>query len=86
MMFEAHKFEDDEVRKIVKYFKNSLFSAIDIDMKKEEYSRIIEFNILEYIVNKLSVYRLADVSLRFDFMSVVCKNAARLLQMTEEGF
>ena len=55
-------------------------------MKKEEYSRIIEFNILEYIVNKLSVYRLADVSLRFDFMSVVCKNAARLLQMTEEGF
>ena len=86
MMPEAHKFEDDEVRKIVEYFKNSLFSAIDIDMKKEEYSRIIEFNILEYIVNKLSVYRLADVSLRFDFMSVICKNAARLLQMTEEGF
>ena len=86
LIFELHKFADNEVRELMAYYKNNLLSALNINIQNEDYKRILKFNTLEYIVNKLSVYRLADVSLKFDFMSRVCKNAARMLLIIEEDF
>ena len=86
LIFELQRFDDNEVRELIAYYKNNLFSALNINMQNEDYKRILKFNTLEYIVNKLSVYRLADISLKFDFMSRVCRNAARMLLLIEEGF
>ena len=86
LIFELHKFADNEVRELIAYYKNNLLSALNINIQNEDYKRILKFNTLEYIVNKLSVYRLADVSLKFDFMSRVCKNAARMLLIVEDIF
>mgnify|MGYP000931845771 FL=1 len=86
LIFELHKFADNEVRELIAYYKNNLLSALNINIQKADYERILEFNTLEYIVNKLSVYRLADVSLKFDFMSRVCKNASRVLLIVEDIF
>ena len=55
-------------------------------MQNEDYKRILKFNTLEYIVNKLSVYRLADISLKLEFIKQMCKNAARMLLIIEKGF
>ena len=86
LIFELHKFADDEVRELITYYKNNLLSALNINIQKADYERILEFNTLEYIVNKLSVYRLADVSLKLRFIKQMCKNAARMLLIIEEGF
>ena len=86
LIFELHKFADDEVRELIAYYKNNLLSALNINIQKADYERILEFNTLEYIVNKLSVYRLADVSLKLAFIKQMCKNAARILVIIEEGF
>ncbi len=86
LIFELQRFDDNEVRELIAYYKNNLFSALNINMQNEDYKRILKFNTLEYIVNKLSVYRLADISLKFDFMSRVCRNAARMLLLIEEEF
>ena len=86
LIFELQRFDDNEVRELIAYYKNNLFSALNINMQNEDYKRILKFNTFEYIVNKLSVYRLADISLKFDFMSRVCRNAARMLLLIEEEF
>ena len=86
LIFELQRFDDNEVRELIAYYKNNLLSALNINIQKADYERILEFNTLEYIVNKLSVYRLADVSLKFDFMSRVCKNASRVLLIVEDIF
>ena len=86
LIFELHKFADDEVRELIAYYKNNLLSALNINIQKADYERILEFNTLEYIVNKLSVYRLADVSLKLAFIKQMCKNAARMLLIIEEEF
>ena len=86
LIFELHKFADDEVRELIAYYKNNLLSALNINIQKADYERILEFNTLEYIVNKLSVYRLADVSLKLAFIKKMCKNAARMLLIIEEEF
>ena len=86
LIFELHKFADNEVRELIAYYKNNLLSALNMNIQNEDYKRILKFNTLEYIVNKLSVYRLADVSLKFEFMSGVCKNAARMLLIVEDIF
>ena len=86
LIFELHKFADDKVRELITYYKNNLLSALNINIQKADYERILEFNTLEYIVNKLSVYRLADVSLKLAFIKQMCKNAARMLLIIEEEF
>ena len=78
LSFVLHEFSDSEVYDIMEYHRENLFSALDISMSKEEYQKILEFNISEFIVNKLSVYRRAGKFFSLDFIENLCVNSARL--------
>ena len=78
LSFVLHEFSDSEVHDIMEYHREKLFSALDINMSNEEYQKILEFNISEFIVNKLSVYRRAGKFFSLDFVENLCVNSARL--------
>ena len=63
---------------IMEYHREKLFLALNINMSKEEHQKILEFNISEFIVNKLSVYRRAGKFFSLDFIENLCINSARL--------
>ena len=63
---------------IMEYHREKLFSDLNINMSKEEYQKNLEFNISEFIVNKLSVYRRAGKFFKLDFIEDLCVNSARL--------
>ena len=78
LSFVLHEFSDSEVYDIMEYHREKLFLALNINMSKEEYQKILEFNISEFIVNKLSVYRRAGKFFSLDFIENLCINSARL--------
>jgi hypothetical protein len=78
LSFVLHEFSNSEVYDIMEYHRENLFSALDISMSNEEYQKILEFNISEFIVNKLSVYRKAGKFFTLDFIENLCVNSARL--------
>lgn len=81
LTFVLHEFSDSEVREILRYYKKKLFSAIELKIKEEDYQKILEFNISEFIVNKLTVYRTAGKTISLDFIEDLCRNSARLLRI-----
>ena len=83
--FVLHEFSDSEVYDIMEYYREKLFSALDINMSKEEYQKILEFNISEFIVNKLSVYRRAGKFFKLDFIEDLCVNSARLFGLIKRN-
>ena len=83
LIFVLHELSDDEVKSGIEYYKRELFEKLKLDISKEDYKRILEFNILEYTVNKLSVYRLADRRYKFDFTEQICMNTSRLIKIAE---
>lgn len=70
---------------IMEYHREKLFSALNINMSKEEYQKILEFNISEFIVNKLSVYRRAGKFFKLDFIEDLCVNSARLFGLIKRN-
>ena len=78
LSFVLHEFSDSEVYDIMEYHREKLFLALNINMSKEEYQKILEFNISEFIINKLSVYRRAGKFFKLDFIEDLCVNSARL--------
>ena len=78
LSFVLHEFSNSEVYDIMEYHREKLFSALNINMSNEEYQKILEFNISEFIVNKLSVYRRAGKFFSLDFIENLCVNSARL--------
>ena len=83
LIFVLHELSDDEVKSGIEYYKRELFEKLKLDISKEDYKRILEFNILEYTVNKLSVYRLADRRYKLDFTEQICMNTSRLIKIAE---
>lgn len=81
LCFVLHEFSDSEVMDIIEYYKNKLFGALNLNITQEEYRRILEFNISEFIINKLSLYRTAAKTFSIDFVEELCLNSARLLRI-----
>lgn len=85
LIFVLHEMEDEEVFETIDYYKRGLLTSLDLEIDEEDYRQILEFNILEYIVNKLSVYRIVDVTLELGFVKQMCINANRLLCLLTGG-
>lgn len=80
LCFVLHDFSYEDLGYIISYYKNRLFQGIGLSMAEGDYDRILLFNISEFIVNKLSVYRTAGKTFQLDFIENLCKNAAKLLR------
>lgn len=80
LCFILHDFSEEDLGYIINYYKNKLFLGLGLRMEDEDYERILLFNISEFIVNKLSVYRMAGKTFQLDFIENLCKNAASLLR------
>lgn len=52
-------YSDREIEDIIEYYRENLFKKINVKIDDEEYKEILIFNIYEFIVNKLSLLRLA---------------------------
>lgn len=85
LSFVLHDFSKAEVLELIDYYKRGLLTALNLSLGKAEYQRILEFNISEFIVNKLSVYRRAAKTYKLDFIEDLCLNSARLLSIIREG-
>lgn len=85
LIFVLHEMRDEEVFEAIDYYKTRLFDALALSTDEEEYGEILEFNLLEYIINKLGVYRIADVTLNLGFVKRMCINAGRLWRLLTDG-
>lgn len=85
LIFVLHEMRDEEVFEAIDYYKTRLFDALSLSMDEEEYGEILEFNLLEYIINKLGVYRIVDVTLNLGFVKQMCINAGRLWRLLAGG-
>ncbi len=72
---------DAEILEWMKCFKQMLFSKIVVNMSDDEYKKIIDFNIMEYCVNRMSVLRTANRRLKLDFIDDMAANANRLMDI-----
>lgn len=81
LIFVLHEMEDEEIFNAIDYYKRGLFTSLSLEIAEEDYREILEFNVLEYIINKLSVYRIVDVTLDLGFVRQMCINADRLLHL-----
>ncbi len=76
---------DAEVLEWMQCFKRLLAQKADVRISDEEYRKIIEFNIMEYCVNRMSVLRAANRRLKLEFIDSMAVNANRLMNLVIKG-
>lgn len=81
LLFVMSRMSDGEILSLIEYFKEKLFSKCGIFFDGETYGRILRFNLLEYCVNRLSLYRVCNKELRVGFIDGLAENAERLLTL-----
>lgn len=79
LLFVMSELTDEQIILIVNAFKQMLFAKCKVSFTDEVYNEILAFNLLEYCVNRLSLYRVCNKALRVDFIDGLAKNAERLL-------
>lgn len=84
LVFILQDLEDEEVLAILRYYKHKAYQALGLNFSALAYQAILSFNLMEYIVNKLSLYRLANQTLKLDFVDQMCINSRRLLDLLRE--
>lgn len=72
---------DAEILEWMQCFKRLLYEKIDVSISDEEYHKIIQFNIMEYCVNRMSVLRAANRRLKLEFIDNMAVNANRLMNL-----
>lgn len=83
LAYEINHFKDDEVIKIIRYYKDNLLKKLNINIDEEEYKSILLFNVYEFVVNRLSLLRLASKKLKIDFIERLLINTNRLIDIVE---
>ncbi len=76
-----HKLSDAEVMELIIYYKNKLINELSIHIENKLYKNILIYNILEFAVNKLSLYRTADIKYRLGFVNQLCVNTDRCISI-----
>ena len=79
ILFIMYELTDEQILSIIDTFKNFLFKKCNICFNDEIYNQILTFNLLEYCVNRLSLYRICNKGLNIGFIDVLATNAERLL-------
>ncbi|MDD6395686.1 MAG: phosphotransferase [Firmicutes bacterium] len=76
---------DADILEWMQCFMRLLSEKADVTISDEEYRRIIEFNIMEYCVNRMSVLRAANRRLKLEFIDNMAANANRLMNLVIKG-
>ena len=79
LVFIMFNMEDEQVLSIIEMFRQMLFKKCNVSFDNDTYKSILVFNLLEYCVNRLSLYRVCNKLLKIDFVDVLTANAERLL-------
>lgn len=81
LVFVLDKLDDNEVKDLISYFKSLLLEKINVQINQNTYKKIIEFNVLEYVVNRLSLLRMANHKLNLKFIDQMTININRLMNI-----
>ena len=79
LLFVMSELTDEQILSIIGMFRELLFKKCNIFFTDEIYNQILTFNLLEYCVNRLSLYRVCNKGLNIGFIDVLSANAERLL-------
>ncbi len=73
--------DDDEVKKVLEYYREKLSELTKTTLTDEEYSHLLRFNTLEFCVNKLSILRIGGQYLKLDYTQQLAKNTSRMFDI-----
>ena len=83
LIYELENFNNNEITEIIKYYKDSLFKSINIQIDDDEYKKILIYNIYEFIINRLSLLRIVGETIKIDFIKKILINSNKLLDIIE---
>ncbi len=83
LVFVLHELKDNEIKNIIEYFKKILCEKLDMEIDNNTYKKIIDFNVLEYVVNRLTLLRMANNKLKLKFIDQMTININRLIEILE---
>ena len=81
LVFVLHELNDNEIKNLIEYFKKILCEKLDIQIDNDTYKKIIDFNVLEYVVNRLTLLRMANNNLKLKFVDQMTINISRLIEI-----
>ncbi len=81
LIYSMKKYTDEQVIEIIRYFRDNLFKKIGITMDYEEYHSLLLFNIYEFLVNRLSMLRLAGNRIPLECLNGMTGNVNRLIDI-----
>ena len=81
LVFVLHELKDNEIKNLIEYFKKNLCEKLDMEIDNDTYKKIIDFNVLEYVVNRLTLLRMANNKLKLPFIDQMTININRLIEI-----
>lgn len=81
LVSNLEKLTDKEIIEYIKYYKKKLLKQLNIKISGKEYLEIIRYNLMEYMVNKLSMLRVFNKRNNMEFIDNLSKNSNRLLNL-----
>lgn len=86
LIYELENFNKNEILELISFYKDTLLNKINVRIDKEEYKQILLFNTYEFIINRLSLLRLASKTIEINFIDKLLINSNKLLDILEENY
>ncbi len=86
LIYELENFTKDEVIELINFYKKELLYKVNAEINDEDYKELLLFNTYEFIVNRLSLLRMASKTINIDFVEKLLINSNKLLDILEENY
>ena len=81
-MYDLGNFTDDEVKKIIEYYKRGLKRG-GIYPGDKEFNRLLNYNAYEFTVNRLSMTKTINDNVKLDFAKLSIPNSVKLFKILD---
>lgn len=81
LIYNLKNMADDEILETIDYYRDKLLKNLNIKISQKEYSEIVKFNIYEFLVNKLTLLRLANLKFKYKEINELIVNVDRILDL-----
>ncbi len=81
----ADRLSDGQIFELLEYFRAELAKKTAVTLSDGDFQKLIRFNLMEFIITRATILRIANIKLKKAFILTLAKNTKRLMELLLKG-
>ncbi len=86
LIYSLNNLKKDEIKKLIKMYKEKLYSKINVGYGDKEYKELLVINLKKFIAIRLTMLRITNKKIKMDFIDELTDNCNKLYQIIKEMY